>query len=272
MIIRSYEAGPFGQIHLRKAGKGSAHAPLLMLHPTPKSGWIYEPLLRVFGADRVALAPDTPGYGASDAPAEPGRMDDYVASMLQLLDALAARGEIAPGPVDVMGYHTGSAIAVAMAEAAPERVRKLVLVSLPALTEEQRAQRIAGLPSWPKPSEDGAHLTGMWDKVRSFLPDHTELEWTTQSVVENLRAGSRVTWGYEAVYRYDMLGALERVQHPTLVLNPGDDLYEITSQTHGRIPGGQVVELLDLKHGLFEFATNQVVSPIRAFLDGEPTA
>lgn len=269
MIRRSYEQGPFGQIHLRTAGQARTRPSLMMLHPTPKSGWIYEPLLRTFGADRIALAPDTPGYGASDAPPTSGSMCDYVAAMATLLDTLAERGEIASGPVDLMGYHTGSAIAVALAAVFPARIRKVVLVSLPAFTADQREQRLAGLSAWPRPTADGAHLTGMWDKVRSFLPDDIDLDWTTQSVVENLRSGSRATWGYDAVYRYDLLTTLESMAHPALVLNPRDDLHAVTLQTHSLIPGGRHVELPELKHGLFEFATDRVAKPVQAFLDSD---
>src|SRR3712207_7041745 len=42
--------------------------PLVAFHLSPSSGHLFVPLLRELAQDRLALAPDTPGYGASDPP------------------------------------------------------------------------------------------------------------------------------------------------------------------------------------------------------------
>ena len=112
---------------------------LLCLHQTPKSGWDYEPLMPVMAADRVIVAPDTPGYGGSDAPPAPVAIEDYAEVMAALMQDLQAKGAAPPGPFDVMGYHTGSLTATQLGLARPERVRRLVLLGLAAFDAEERA-------------------------------------------------------------------------------------------------------------------------------------
>ncbi len=70
---------------------------------------MFEPLLAHMGTDRLALAPDTPGYGLSDPPPAPLSIPDYAAALGDAVDALDL------GEIDLMGAHTGSRIAVEFA-------------------------------------------------------------------------------------------------------------------------------------------------------------
>lgn len=240
--------------------------PLLLLHPTPKSGWIYEGLMRELGKERPTLAPDTPGYGASDAPPEPASIEDFAAEMIHVIDQLAADGKIPAGPVDVLGYHTGSVIATAMAQLYPDRVRRLVLVSLAAYDAETRKQKLDNLKNWRGPSEDGSHLTAMWQLMQTLCDPRVTPDWRHASLTENLRPGARAPWGYNAVYRYDFQGALDRLTHKTLILNPEDDLWLPTRENRARVQGADYVELPGLAHGLFDLETGRIAGIVRDFL------
>lgn len=239
----------------------------MLLHPTPKSGWIYEPLMPRLASGRVVVAPDTPGYGASDPPPAPASIDDLAATMLELLDRLVERGRLPVGPVDVLGYHTGSVIAVAMSALAPARVAKLVLVSLAAYPPDVRAQKLAALAGWPAPRDDGGHLLAMWSLVGALTDARMGADWRHASLTENLRAGARAPWGYDAVYRYDLQAALGRVQHPTLVLNPEDDLFEVTAAGASCVPQARYVELAGMKHGLFTAEAARIAALVANFLE-----
>jgi hypothetical protein len=60
-LFRTYIDTALGQIHCRVAQPAEAKAPpLLCLHMSPKSGWVFEPLLARLGAGRLVVAPDTP--------------------------------------------------------------------------------------------------------------------------------------------------------------------------------------------------------------------
>lgn len=268
MIRKDYADGRWGQVHLRIGAGAPGRRPLLMLHPTPKSGWIYDPLLEALGGERGVVAPDTPGYGASDPPPAPPSIEDFAQEMLALMQRLADDGRIAPGPFDVMGYHTGSVTAVAMADMAPGRVSHIVLVSLAAYDADVRAAKREGLRHWPVPRDDGSHLTGMWTLMQTLFDRRAPIDWKHESLTENLRCGVRAPWGYDAVYRYDLQAALARVRHPALILNPEDDLWNQTRIHAPLVRHARYVELPDLAHGLFMLETDRIAGLVRDFLDG----
>ena len=130
-IRRGYAEGRFGQIHYRVAGSHGVRSPLLMLHPSPLSGYVFENLMSEMGRDRYVIAPDTPGFGMSDPPAQPPEIADYAATMLEFVAGLGL------GIVDVLGYHTGSLTSVEMAQQAPNVVRKIVMISATTFTPEE---------------------------------------------------------------------------------------------------------------------------------------
>ena len=266
-LRRAYVDGRWGQIHLRKAGDARDRPPLLMLHPTPKSGWVWEPLMPPLAERRIVLAPDTPAYGASDPPPEPPSIEALAEEMLALIDRLAGTGEIPAGPIDLMGYHTGSVISGVMARMAPDRVRRVVFVSLPAYSAELRAEKVERLAHFPVPMPDGSHLAAMWRVCESLTDPRADTGWRSASVTENLRSGARATWGYHAVFAHDFQATLDGLEQHVLVIDPEDDLRTQTQENVGRIRRCTHVELPGVRHGLFVLERDRIASLVQAFLD-----
>jgi pimeloyl-ACP methyl ester carboxylesterase len=98
--------------------------PALLLHGVPQTGRMWERLARELAGDRVVLAPDLKGLGESEAA---GPYD--VASLVAELAALALH-EV-DGPVDVVGHDWGGVLAIALAGARPQLVRRLVVINAP---------------------------------------------------------------------------------------------------------------------------------------------
>lgn len=265
MTEKIYVEGRWGQVHVRLAGKPTA-PPLLMLHPTPKSGWIYERLMQHMAPGRAVFAPDTPGYGASDPPPAPPSIEDHAEAMFGVVDRLAADGMIADNMVDILGYHTGSSIAVAMANMRPRQVRRLILTSVAAYDPATRVEKRAALAHWPKPAEDGSHLGRMWVLMRSLSDARVDADWLHASLAENLRCGARAPWGYDAVYRHDLQSALDMLAHDTLILNPQDDLWDLTRANAHRVRGAHYVEMPGVAHGLFDLEVERIAVLIEEFL------
>lgn len=270
-VRRAYADNVWGQLHYRIARPAAGvpqATPLLCLHLTPKSGWIFEPLLADLGATRVALAPGTPGYGGSDAPPAPVSAEDYARAILAFLDRLVDEGTIGEGPVDLLGYHTGSTTAIELARIAPDRVRRLVLVSLADFTEQEQAARIASLDFADPLREDGSHVTAQWaaiGRVRDARLDH---EWHHHSLAENLRAGRKLWWAYNAVHKYDLEAGLSAIAALTLVINPEDDLWDRTRIAAARHPRFGYVELPGTGHGAFHAEREAMAKLVSEFLDG----
>lgn len=264
-FYRSYVEGRWGQIHLRIAPGRADAPPLLMLHQTPKSGWIWEPLFETLARGRTLIAPDTPGYGASDGPGAPVTIEDFAQEMLELMDRLDGHGIPAGGKFDVIGYHTGSLTAAALGNLAPDRARRLVLVSLGAFTPGERDAWLAQMPQEPALATDGSHLVAMWRMIDGFTDARASLRWKQDSLTENLRSGAGFYHGYRAVAAHDFSGSLARLEQPTLILNPKDDLWRETCRAAPMIRHGHMVEL-DAAHGLFDLESDQICAVIESHL------
>jgi pimeloyl-ACP methyl ester carboxylesterase len=219
---RAYLEGPYGQLHVRRAGAGGV--PLLLLHQSPLSGIMFGaalPLLAEAGFDAVAL--DTPGYGLSDAPLAPCGIDGYADAAAAALDALGWQR------AHVLGHHTGASIAANLAARFPEKVDRLVLNGVALLTEDELAhfRQFSFAPLVPR--ADGGHLADAWAQRLAATPGWTDLRAMHRYVVEMLANPDRYGWAFEAAFAHDLRADLNAIPAPTLVLtNTGEDLYQMS--------------------------------------------
>lgn len=260
-VRRRFADGPYGQFHLRVAEPRSPSArPLVCLHMSPNSGRVYEAFLEEMGRDRLAVAPDTPGFGESDAPDEPPRIEDYAAAMAGLIDSLALP------QVDVLGYHTGSMTAAELALRRPDLVRHVVMISAPIYTpEEQAARRQRYKPE--SLTEDGSHLTGRWQFMRQFYGEDVPLSIVARNFAEGGRGGPLAWWGHRAAFEYPLAAKLPQVEQPVLVLNPDDDLAEQTPRAEALVRRGRVQRLPGYSHGMLDIHSAEIGGILREFLD-----
>jgi pimeloyl-ACP methyl ester carboxylesterase len=268
-ISRAYRESRFGQIHYRIAlPSGPVTAPpLLCLHQTPSDGRDWAPVMPALSQNRVVIAADTPGYGQSDSPPEPVLIDDYARVMLQLMDDLAADGIIPAGQFDVMGFHTGSLISTELARSYPDRVRRVVLFGLAAYEADKRAEKLANLPvMFPPPGPDLKHVEKLWGIIGQLSDPRVGFEERHVNMAECLRLGARMPWGYISVYKYDFLGAMTQVEQPVLVMNPQDDLWEVTSATSHNYRNGTRYDMPGVKHGVLSLEHDRVIAVIEGFL------
>ena len=263
-VRRGYVDGRFGQIHYRiaKPKRDSERPPLLCFHMSPNSGRIYQTFLGAIGAERIAVAPDTPGFGDSEPPPRPPGIEDFAAAMGDLMDGLKLRH------VDVMGYHTGSETCVALALARPHQVRKLILTSAPIFTKEElqdHRDRYAHEPI----SEDGSHLVKKWKGHMFWAGPGKTKEMVAEEFCDAVRNPLISWWGHNAAFSYDMGGQLPHVKQPILVLNPDDDLHEHTWRADGKMRRGKILHLKGWGHGFLNVHTDETVGIVRGFLDSE---
>lgn len=116
----------FGRVFVRDLGPEEQAPPLLLIHGLLVYGHAFRRLAAELAPERRLLIPDLPGAGDSDRP-PPVHCAGYSPTWLAraLLELLDARGV---PRVDVLGHSWGGAIAVCLADLAPQRVRRLVLV------------------------------------------------------------------------------------------------------------------------------------------------
>ncbi len=168
-ILKSSARVAFGQgtldLHYRLAGSGP---PLFLLHPSPLSSAFMEPLLRRLAGRATLIAPDTPGFGASDGiGAETLGLDPYVNAMIALRRALRLEH------VAVYGSATGAQIAIEWAKADPDGVVGVVIDNAASFTDPERDRIMDGYFPDVSPAADGAHLARAWQAAHDatmFFP------------------------------------------------------------------------------------------------------
>jgi pimeloyl-ACP methyl ester carboxylesterase len=262
-MYRTYVDCRFGQLHLRITRPDDEKAnPLICFHMSPMSGRIYERFLDEIGTDRIAIAPDTPGFGMSDAPKSPPEVADYAAAMWDALDALGISG-----PVDAMGYHTGSRIAVELAHLRPEHVRRLILISAPVFTDAER-QGMRDLYRDKPPQKDGSHLGELWQGFIEYnLSRNLTIDDVAEAFPDMLLGRKTAWWGHRAAFNHYYERRLPALSQPVLIFNTQDDLWEFTPRAAPYLRNGKIIDLPGWSHGFLTGCTADAAVLTRSFLD-----
>ena len=125
---RAYFDCRFGQLHVRTAfpttGGFDEQVTLFCLHPDNGSSRMFARFLSEIADVRSVYAPDLPGLGESD-PSPSSSVAEAAGAVSDLADDLRLR------QIDLLGVHSGAAVALELAAARPELVRRLVLVGVP---------------------------------------------------------------------------------------------------------------------------------------------
>ena len=114
-----------GESQLSGSGSNAVHrmATFILVHGAWHGGWCWRhvaPLLRARG--HQVLAPDLPGHGDDPAPAWAQTLDSYTERIGSVLDSCS-------DDVVLVGHSLGGLVISAVAEAMPERVRRLVFIT-----------------------------------------------------------------------------------------------------------------------------------------------
>lgn len=263
VVRRGYADGGDGQIHYRYAGpRNSNEIPLMCLHASPLSGIVYDNWLAEMGKDRFTVAPDSPGYGGSDTPAEPPMIGDLADAMVDFMDSLDLEW------VDVMGYHTGSLTSADLAMRYPDRIRKVVMISAPIFDEAIIAEYSSRIYDPAPRFEDALASTAesIRKNARGMFRDVPTDERYADISIERLRHYRTGNWGFRAAFAYDLTETLPRVNQPILVLNPEDDLWELTPRAKPFLKNARIHDLPGWTHGHLDAHTEEMAAIVRAFL------
>ncbi|MFL2769778.1 MAG: alpha/beta fold hydrolase [Rhodospirillaceae bacterium] len=257
-VLRTYIDGLFGQMHLRLTSpKNPCARPLLCIHVSPLSGIVYEKFLGEIGTDRIAIAPDTPGYGMSDGPCDAPNIETYAFAMTRLLDDLKFE------TADIMGYGTGSKIAFQTALDNPDRIKHVTLISAPDYTAEEAAQMRTSLGRVIEPVKDGSHLLANWAQVEGF--SSTQLRMRV--FPDHIRAGARKPWGPRAAFAFRYRDRIDELKPPLLVININNEITVPTRRLSEVLQMGTYVERMDWRHGFLDQSPAAVAKLVRDFVD-----
>lgn len=217
-------------VHYRVAGAGPA---VLLLHDSPRSSRLHEPLMKVLASRFRVYALDTPGYGNSDPlPCANPTIPDFAEALGATLDTMG----LAQAPI--YATHTSAKIALALAVRGG-RMEKLVLDGL-SIPEQMASDAFIDAymrPFAPEPS--GAWLAAEWTRTRDMLrwfpwfsidAEHRipmeppSPEWLEDYGIDLFSAGPHYASAYTAAMRWNPLQDLRAVEVPTIVAARRDDV------------------------------------------------
>lgn len=228
-----------GRVGVQMRGEGGT--PLLFLHGVGSDARAWERQLERFGSERRCIAIDYPGYGESDFIAGATRQT-FAEAALAVLDAM---GE---ARAHVCGLSLGGVVAIAMAAAAPERIRSLVLADTFALHPEGAAilqRSLAGA------AELG--MRGLADARADALLAQPADPHVRGEVVETMARIDPAAYrlAAEAVWLADQRHQAAHLRCPTLVLYGSADRItppDLSEELKQLIPGAGLVEIAGAGH------------------------
>jgi len=212
--------------------------------------------------NRRVLAPDYPGYGESARPpAQPEvTIEDYATAVWHCVD------ELGTDSCHLVGYHTGSMVALAAARQRPNAIRSIVNISAPIFSADeltQLQQTYAPIPL----DESGERFRIMWERILFHRGPGMTLEMAADSLAENLRGGEAYEWGHRAAFNFagEYVELLRQLSAPLLVMNPNDDLAEHTRRVDQLMLNGKRVDFPDWGHGFLQAYPRQAAEILNAF-------
>jgi pimeloyl-ACP methyl ester carboxylesterase len=247
---------PDGRVHAVECGTGP---PVALLHQTPRSWDEYRDVLPLLGRRFRVLAIDQLGFGGSTRPPWKPTIERYAGVVADVLEALGA------ATVDVVGHHTGAVVALELAAARPEVVRRLVLSSCPLADSEFRRLRAGG-----SPVDNDLSAEGLRAGRAPFYPaDRPDL--LDRFVADALAAGRHTQLGHHAVHAYEMERRIGLVRAPALVIAAPDDpfAYPHARPLAAALAGARVVELAGGTVPLPDHLPAEFAAAVTAFLDGD---
>jgi pimeloyl-ACP methyl ester carboxylesterase len=230
---------------------GSPDAPpLVLVHGLGASGRSFDRIAPLLAARFRVIVPDLPGFGDTGGPAT--TVEGMARAVLEALD------EDDVGEFAAAGHSMGGLVVTALAELAPDRVTRLVLVNAPPTYESRTAARggnerllrmpVVGDLLWRSASEDRVR-----ESMRSaFAPGHE----VPDVVVEDLRRTTRAAFvgSSAAIDEYVRRRPLaQRVaaltQQALIVFGERDGRVEPASlDGYGRVANATVVTIPEAGH------------------------
>jgi pimeloyl-ACP methyl ester carboxylesterase len=256
---------------------------LVLLHGGAQNAHTWDTV--ALALDRPLVAIDLPGHGHSDGPGD--RPEGQLNAAGNAVDVAAAIRQLAPRARAVVGMSLGGLTTIALTAAAPELVRKVVLVDILPGTRPERSRHItdfvAGPPSF-------ASLDELLERTARFNPGRSRSS-LRRGILHNAEQQADGTWVWRwarhrpaapaapapgaeaAAARYDQLWtALSAITVPVLLARGlradsvlGD---EQEAELRRRLPAAEVVHVAQAGHSLQGDTPLELAALIQRFVFG----
>lgn len=238
---------------------------MVLVHGVGLRGEVWEPQVADFASDHQVIVYDTLGHGSSDLPPPAASLQDYVAQLEGVLDALDI------GAAVVVGHSMGAIIATAFAIEHPARVK--ALAALCPVYDRDAASREA--------AQARARTLAECGPAQSVEP--TLRRWFAEEAAERDEARTLRGWltsadpvGYARAYAVFVIadraivGRLGGLRAPALFLAAADDpnsTPQMARRMAAEAPRGRAVVLPEARHMVPFLSPARVNAEIRAFIE-----
>ncbi len=249
-------------MHFIEAGRG---APLVLLHGLGSSCQDWEYQVPEFSRHFHVVAPSLRGFGETQIPDGPHSVKtwaDDVAALIRFLDA---------GPVHLMGFSMGGAIAFQLAADQPELIQRLVIVnSQPSFALDHWTKHMMVLTRIAMARAMGMSRLARFVAKRMFPdPEHADLR--RRMIVRHSTNDQRsYIAAVNALAGWSVVDSLDRITMPTLILAADADFTPVDEKRSyaARMPDARVVVIDDSRHISHIDQADRVNAEVLAFLLG----
>ncbi len=268
------------KVHYKVAGQGELA--LLLLHGFGASVWSWRQVWPSLAEHGLVAGFDRPAFGLTERPlpgewrgANPYGLQAQVRLTIGMLDELGIQRGI------LVGHSAGGMIAMLTALEFPARVRALVLVS-PSLHGGGMASWVRPLLHIPQVRRLGPlAVRALVGRLEQALPSawHDPAKVTAEVLAGYKRPLHVENWDI-AFWEYlaagddvDVLGRLDHIGMPTLVVTGDDDTWVPTSQSvqlAGRLPDAKLVVIPNCGHVAMDECPAEFLQAVVPFLDSLP--
>ncbi|HEX5294438.1 MAG TPA: alpha/beta hydrolase [Streptosporangiaceae bacterium] len=263
-------------------------AELVLLHGGAQNAHTWDTVALALGRPLVAI--DLPGHGHSDGPGD--RPEGQLNAVGNAVDVAAAVRQLAPRARAVVGMSLGGLTTIALTAAAPELVRKVVLVDIVPGTKPGRSRHITDFVNGP-PSF--ASLDELLERTARFNPGRSRSS-LRRGILHNAEQQPDGTWVWRwarhrtppaapagsapggtppgaGAVRYDQLwDAVSAITVPVLLargMRPDSVLGdEQEAELRRRLPAAQIVHVAGAGHSLQGDTPLELAGLIRSFVFG----
>jgi pimeloyl-ACP methyl ester carboxylesterase len=254
-----------GRLRLRYRQEGEG-PDLVLVHGVGSRLDDWDGVVTALGGSFRTLRFDLRGHGQSDKPPGPYELEDFVADLESLVDALGI------DRFHLAGFSLGGLIAQGFALAHPERLSSVMLISTVAGRTEEEKRRVMERLDVVANGIPGQHFEnslGRWftDEFRRDNPD------VIAAYSERNRQNDPAA--YAAAYRVlatsDLADRLSGIRVPTLVATGEHDIGSNTRMARlmaERIANAKLHIFARLRHSILTEAPVEVARVMEEFLDG----
>ena len=264
-LRRIFIDGIDGQMHVRISNTVSQNntIPLYCIHQSPSSSIVYEPIIETMQSNRTVAAGDTPGFGESFPPKIIPDIEYYAKAHGHILDKLKFNQK-----VDLMGYFTGSKIAIELAIQRPKQIRKIILFGIP-IYNNQELKDEKEFYKKDKYSWDGAHIKKWWNHLKKNAPSNYPIELFIKHFTEIQKGGINSWWGHHAAFNFIPEVHLPRLKVPVMVFCTKDAQGEKSKRAEKYIKKSIFINLPFEGQGALDLHTKVITDHMNRFLDHE---